>query len=119
MADKPLLWVGSSRDDLRAFPPDARRVAGFQLRRIQQELEPNDWKPVPSVGPGVQEIRIHTGLEHRVFYVAKFEEGVYVLHAFEKRTRKTPKKDLDLVRDRLRALLVRRRMHNAKTRKDS
>ncbi|HEU4341425.1 MAG TPA: type II toxin-antitoxin system RelE/ParE family toxin [Candidatus Binatia bacterium] len=59
-------------------------MAGFQLRRIQQGLEPNDWKPMPRVGPGVQEIRIHTGLEHRVFYLAKLAEGVYVLHAFEK-----------------------------------
>ena len=119
MADKPLLWVGSSRDDLRAFPPDARRVAGFQLRRVQRGLEPNDWKAMPSIGLGVREIRIHTEIEHRVFYVAKFEQGVYVLHAFEKRTSKTSKRDLELARDRLRALLVRRRTHNVKTRKDS
>lgn len=61
-----------------------------------------------TLGPGVREIRIHTGLDHRVFYVAKFTEGVYVLHAFEKRTRKTPKRDLELARDRLRALAVKR-----------
>jgi phage-related protein len=109
MADKPLIWLGSSRSDLRAFPEDARRVAGYQLRRIQQGLEPNDWKPMTTVGPGVQEIRIHTGLEHRVFYVAKFMEGVYVLHAFEKRTRKTPKRETDLARDRFRALVLKRR----------
>src|SRR2546425_5370714 len=109
MADKPLFWVGSSRDDVRAFPPAARRVAGFQLRRVQQGLEPNDSKPTPSVGPGVHEIRIHTGLEHRVFYVATFAEAVYVLHAFEKRTRKTPKHDLELAQQRLRALVNRRR----------
>jgi phage-related protein len=84
MADKPLIWFGSSQVDLRAFPQDARRVAGFQLRRVQQGLEPNDWKPMTTVGAGVQEIRIHTGLEHRVLCVAKFTEGVYVLHAFEK-----------------------------------
>ena len=63
---------------------------------------------MPSTGPGVQEIHIHTGLEHHVFYVAKFAEGVYVLHAFEKRTGKTPKRDLDLARDRFRTLLARR-----------
>jgi len=72
--DKPLFWFGSSRSDLQAFPPDARRVAGFQLRRVQHGLEPNDWKPMTTVGPGVMEIRIHTGLEYRVFYVAKFTE---------------------------------------------
>ena len=54
---------------------------------------------MPTVGPGVREIRIHIGLEHRVFYVGKFTESVYVLHAFEKRTRKTPKRDLELARD--------------------
>ena len=59
--------------------------------------------------PGVREIRIHTGLEHRVFYVATFAEAVYVLHAFEKRTRKTPKHDLQLAQERLRALVNRRR----------
>ena len=63
---------------------------------------------MPSIGPGVQEIRIHTRLEHRVFYVAKFPEGVYVLHAVEKRTRKTPKRDLNIARDRFRTLLARR-----------
>lgn len=112
MSDKPIFWLGSSRADLRAFPINARRVAGFQLRRVQQGLEPNDWKPMPSIGPGVQEIRIHTGLEHRVFYVAKLAEAVYVLHAFEKRIRKTAKRDLEVARHRLRALLMRRRKDN-------
>jgi len=66
-----------------------------------------------TVGPGVREIRIHTGLEHRVFYVAKFTEGVYVVHAFEKRTRKTQKQDLELARDRFRALVMKRRTDNS------
>ena len=108
MSDKPLIWLGSSQVDLRAFPQDARRVAGFQLRRVQQGLEPNDWKPMPTVGSGVQEIRIHTGRDHRVFYVAKFSQGIYVLHVFEKRAKKTPKPDLDLARERFRALVVKR-----------
>lgn len=62
-----------------------------------------------TVGVGVQEIRIHTGLEHRVFYLAKFTEGVYVLHVFEKRTRQTPKRDIELARERFRALVEHRR----------
>jgi phage-related protein len=107
--DKPLLWVGASLDDLRAFPEDARRVAGFELRRVQQGLQPTDWKPIASVGVGVEEIRIHTGQEHRVFYVARFEEGVYVLHAFEKRSRKTPAKETELARTRLSDVLATRR----------
>ena len=113
MSEKPLFWLGSSRSDLKTFPPDARRIVGFQLRRVQQGLDPNDWKPMPTVGPSVREIRIHTGLEHRVLYVAKFTEGVYVLHAFEKRARKTPKHDLELARDRFRALVMRRRTKNS------
>jgi phage-related protein len=88
--DKPLIWLGSSRSALSEFPDDARLVAGFQLRRVQQELEPNDWKPMTTVGVGVKEIRIHTGLEHRVLYWAKFAEGVYFLHAFEKRRERLP-----------------------------
>jgi phage-related protein len=93
---------------MRAFPEDVRKIAGFQLWRVQRGLAPTDWKPMPSVGVGVEEIRIHTGTEHRVVYLAKFLEGVYVLHAFEKRTRQTAKDDLDLARQRLRLLLNQR-----------
>jgi phage-related protein len=92
-----------------SIPPDARRLAGVELRRVQRGLEPFDWKPVPAVGPGVREIRLHTALEHRVLYVAKFAEAVYVLHAFEKRTRKTPTHDVDLARQRFRELAALRR----------
>ena len=63
---------------------------------------------MPSVGLGVQEIRIHTGTEHRVLYVAKFSEALYVLHAFEERARRTPNDDLDLARHRLRLLMTQR-----------
>ena len=114
MADKPVAWLGSALAALRAFPADARRDAGFELRRVQQGLDPDDWKPMPSIGRGVREIRIHTGLEHRVFYVATFAEAVYVLHALEERTRKTPKRDLELAHDRLRTLMRRRRTDASK-----
>jgi hypothetical protein len=69
VTEKTILWLGSSRSDLQAFPQDARRLAGFQLRLIQQGLEPFDWKPMASIGPGVREIRIHTAVEHRICYV--------------------------------------------------
>jgi len=108
MPGKPLVWVGDSREVVRGFPDAARQIAGFQLWRVQLGLEPNDWKPMPSVGLGVQEIRIHTGVEHRVLYLAKFAEAVYVLHTFEKRTRQTPKDDVELARSRLRLLLSQR-----------
>ena len=107
--DKPILWVGASLDDIRAFPEDARRITGFELRRVQQGLQPTDWKPMGSVGAGVEEIRVHTGQEHRVFYVARFEEGLYVLHAFEKRSRKTPDRDIEVARTRLSDVLATRR----------
>jgi phage-related protein len=114
MPDKPLAWLGSSLEDVRAFPADARRDAGYQLRRVQQGLLPSDWKPMPSVGSGVSEIRISTQLAHRVFYIAKFEEAVYVLHVFEKRTRQTAQRDVDLAKTRL-ADLMKERAKKRKT----
>jgi len=108
MAEKSLIWLGTSRESVRQFPRDARAITGFQLWRLQQGLEPNDWKPMPSVGLGVREVRIHTGREHRVVYVARFAEGLYVLHGFEKRSRKTAERDIALARQRLRQMLTAR-----------
>ena len=101
MLDKPLAWLGSSLDDVRVFPAEAKRAAGYQLGRVQQGLMPDDWKPMSTVGAGVYEIRIHTELEHRVFYVAKFEDAIYVIHAFQKRTTQTRGADVALARKRL------------------
>jgi phage-related protein len=86
---KALFWLGSSRSDIRNFPADATRRSGYELYLVQSGLEPSDWKPMSSVGSGVQEIRVHTGREPSVLYVAKLQEAVYVLHAFEKKARKT------------------------------
>ena len=93
---------------VRELPDPARRIAGFQLWRVQCGQEPDDWKPMPRIGAGVKEIRIRTDTENRVLYIAKFPEAVYVLHAFEKRTRRTPKQHLGIARDRLRLLLSER-----------
>jgi phage-related protein len=117
MADKPLIWLGSSRRNLRAFPALARRLAGFQLRRIQQGYEPDDWKAMQTVGPGVREIRIHIAGAHRVFYVATRAEAVYVLHAFEKKTQKTSAHDLRIGRERFRALGKLRQHHGKEERR--
>ena len=108
MSDKPLQWAGGSLAELRAFPAEARRRAGYQLRRLQQGLRPDDWKPMTRVGPGVAELRVHTGTEHRVFYIAKLDEAVYVLHGFEKSTRQTPHAAIALARKRLAAVLQAR-----------
>ena len=107
--DKMIIWIGASFEDLRDFSPEVRRSAGYELRRIQRGLMPTDWKPMLSVGSGVNEIRIHTGVEHRVLYVAKFEEAVYVLHAFEKKSRQTRDTDLALARERLKQVEALRR----------
>lgn len=107
MADlKPIEFRGGSLDDLRAFPLLARREAGHQLDRVQNGQEPDDWKPMNTVGQGVREIRIRDAAgAFRVVYVAKFAEAVYVLHCFQKKTEKTSKTDLDLAAKRHRDLL--------------
>lgn len=109
MPIKPVLWVGSSLEDLRAFPDVARQRAGHNLHLVQLGQEPADWKPMASVGPGVRELRIRTERAHRVFYVAHFAEGIYVLHAFEKKGQKTARADLEIGRARLREVVAIRR----------
>jgi phage-related protein len=108
-ADTPIARVGSSLEDFIASPDDARREAGYQLRRVQQGPTPGDGNPTATVGIGVYEIRIPTAVEHRIFYVAKFAEAIYVLHAFEKRTRQTRQADIDLARKRLADIIQARR----------
>ena len=109
MSGKPLFWVGGALAGLRGFPAAARREAGHQLYQVQMGLEPSDWKAMRSVGPGVVEIRVHAGGEYRVMYVARFAEGVYVLHAFEKKTRQTRKADFELTRRNLAEVARHRR----------
>ena len=106
---KPVVWLADSREQLSGFPDLALRVAGFELWEVQQGKEPSDWKPMPSVGLGVREIRVRAGGAFRVFYVARFAEAVYVLHAFQKKAQKTPKPDIELARSRFRALILQRK----------
>jgi phage-related protein len=106
---KPVIWVGSSLEDLRGFPAAARQRAGYNLHRVQLGEEPTDWKPMPNVGAGVVELRIRTDRAQCVFYVARYSEAIYVLHAFEKKTQKTTKQDLEIGRARLREVLRLRR----------
>lgn len=89
---------------VRAFPLVSRRSIGDQLRRIQEGREPADSKPMPIIGPGVHELRVHRPSEFRVIYLARFGDAVYVLHAFEKKTRKTPHLAIELARIRYRRL---------------
>jgi len=102
---KPVIFCGTARSDLRAFPVSARRAAGFQIDQVQEGCEPDDWKPMSSIGPGVREIRVRDEAgAFRVIYIAKLAEAVYVLHCFQKKTEKTAKGDLDLARKRYRDL---------------
>lgn len=105
---KEIRWVGRSYRDLIEFPEDARQDAGYQLHLLQSGSEPDDWKPM-IIGQGVQEIRIREESgAFRVIYVAKFADAVYVLHAFQKKTQKTAQHDIDLARERFKAMIKER-----------
>lgn len=106
---KPVTWLGDSQEQVQGFSAGPRREVGFELWEVQQDKEPSDWKPMPSIGLGVNEIRARAGNAYRLIYVARFAEAVYVLHAFEKKSRKTSKPDLELARKRFRTLIQERR----------
>jgi phage-related protein len=98
---KPVRFVGSARDDIGAFPKAVRLRAGHELFMVQVGRDPDDWKPMSSVGAGVCEIRVRDPSgAYRVIYVAKFADAVYVLHAFHKKTQKTARGDLELAKQR-------------------
>lgn len=104
---KELEFLGDSLDQVRSFPADAKQDIGYQLDRVQNGNQPDDWKPMSSIGVGVQEIRVKdsSGI-YRVIYLAKCRDVVYVLHAFKKKTQKTSNKDLKLARKRLKEIEV-------------
>jgi len=110
--EKPVRWMGSARRDLAAFSEDVRRAAGHHLRLVQNGAMPEDWKPLETVGPGTYEMRVKTPrpnpAQYRILFVAKFEEAVYVLHAFEKKSRKTSRHDIELGRIRYAEMLADR-----------
>ena len=106
---KPVTWLGDSLESIRAFPSMAKARVGRQIARVQDGQEPDDWKPQPSIGLGVGEIRVRAEGAYRVIYVAKFGESVYVIHAFEKKSQRTPRPDTELARKRFRALVDARR----------
>jgi phage-related protein len=102
---KPIIFLGDSLARLRDFPESARQDTGRELARVQEGRDPLDWKPMPSVGRGVREIRVSDRPgEFRVLYVARVENAIYVLHAFQKKTQKTAQRDLDLATTRYRQI---------------
>ena len=106
MIMKPVEFRGKALDDLRRFPQSARRAAGYQIDRVQRGYDPDDWKPMPTIGKGVREIRLREGAGiFRVIYLAKLEDAVYVLHCFRKKTQKTATGDIELARNRYNELM--------------
>jgi phage-related protein len=105
---KRVSFLGNSLEEVRLFPDDARRDVGFQMDRLQRGLDPDDWKPMKSVGPGVREIRVRDASgAYRVIYIAMHKTAVYVLHAFQKKTQATTKRDLELATMRFKELMRR------------
>lgn len=98
---KPLRFLGDALKHLREFPAQVRQNAGLELYKVQRGQQPTDFKPMSSIGKGVEEIRIRDESgAYRVIYVARFEEAVFVLHVFQKKTQTTAKRDIDLARAR-------------------
>lgn len=96
---KAVIWVGSSRRDLKTFPATVRREAGFQLHKLQGGQNPDDWKPMTTIGMGVCEIRIRDANgAFRVIYVASIRGQIHVLHCFQKKTQATSLRDLQLAK---------------------
>ena len=102
---KPVRFLGDALKSLRGFPPDVCRNAGHQLCKIQQGATADDFKPMPSIGQGVEEIRIRDDSgAYRVIYTARLADAVYVLHAFQKKTQATSRVDIELARRRFKEL---------------
>lgn len=106
---KRIYWESSSLKAVNGFIKSVKRLIGHELMRLQFGLEPADWKPMPSVGKGVREIRIHHDNEYRIMYVTQIEDHTHVLHAFIKKTQKTARQDIDLAKKRYQILLYEMR----------
>ncbi|WP_285261303.1 type II toxin-antitoxin system RelE/ParE family toxin [Halopseudomonas bauzanensis] len=104
---KPLKFVDSSQKDLRAMPAEVRHALGVELMTVQYGGEPSDFKPMKEVGVGAYEIR-HRDANgaFRVIYITKLADAVYVLHAFQKKTQKTKRADIELAAKRYKLIGV-------------
>lgn len=102
---KDVIWLGSAKTDWDEFPASVQDDAGFQLHLLQLGLEPADCKPMKSIGAGVRELRIRDSAgAFRVIYLATKPEGIYVLHAFRKKSQATGLPDLRLARERFKLI---------------
>lgn len=108
---KKTVYLGGSQKEIKGFPAKAKQRIMAALTAVSAgiNLNPNEFKYMATVGMGVYELRIKADRQYRVFYVAKFEEAIYVLHAFVKKTQETPQKDIELGATRYKALVNERR----------
>ncbi len=105
MTIKDIEFLGDSLEVIRNFNKETKRDIGLQLDYIQNGLEPDDWKPMASIGLGVKEIRVRNAFgAFRTVYIIKKRSSIFVLHAFEKKTQKTPKKEIDLAKERFKQI---------------
>jgi phage-related protein len=105
---KSVIGLGGSKEDLKAFPEDARREIGYQLEHVQEGADPDDWKPMSIVGAGVREIRVRESSgAFRCIYLAPRPEGIYILHCFQKKSQKTNRQDLELAQMRFKSIQVK------------
>lgn len=105
MPVKPIEFLGDSLDRLREFSDDVKRDVGYQLDRVQHGMQPDDFKPMPTIGKGVEEIRVRDDSgAYRVIFTARLADAVYVLHAFQKKTQATSKRDIELAKQRFNLL---------------
>jgi phage-related protein len=103
---KPIEFLGDSLRVISEFPLDARQAAGYQLRRVQDGKPAEDFKTMPDIGKGVEEIRVWASSgTYRVLYTAWREDKVYILHAFQKKTRQTSEADKEIAKKRFRQLM--------------
>ena len=96
---KPVRFLGDSLKRVREFPVDAMHEAGYQLDKVQRGKQPDDFKTMPSIGKGVEEIRVRDDI-YRIIYTARIADAVYVLHVFQKKTRTTSKHDIEIAKQR-------------------
>jgi phage-related protein len=104
---KPIEFCGNTLRTIKGFPVQVRHGIGHEMDKVQRGLNPSDWKPMPTVGKGAREIRIHECGQYRVIYLASYGNKIHVLHAFRKKTQRTRQSDIKVARTALRNLLYR------------
>jgi len=96
---KTVVFEGNTLVEIRQLPDDVRHRAGYEIDRVQRDLEPENWKPFPSIGQGVREIRIQVGRQYRIIYLTKLDDKVHILHVFDKKSQKTRKSNIAIAKN--------------------